>query len=91
MSAEMRLAEAITDGCIRDDHDHIGDYRREVLAEVAATPVIVRRVNTSIEPDREAGETEMVVCCIAEDGRPVALLLDDEARAKLLRLLGGAS
>lgn len=51
-------------------------------------PLIVRRFDTSIEPDRECGETEMVVCCIAEGGRPVALLLDDEARDKLAGLLG---
>ncbi|MFB6512893.1 hypothetical protein ACFCW4_02805 [Streptomyces virginiae] len=51
-------------------------------------PLIVRRFDTSIEPDRESGETEMVVCAIAEDGRPVALLLDDETRAKLAGLLG---
>ncbi|MGW1939011.1 hypothetical protein [Streptomyces goshikiensis] len=55
----------------------------------SATPLVVRRVDCSIEPDRESGETEMVVCCVAEDGRQVALLLDDESRAKLAGLLGG--
>ncbi|MGW2582980.1 hypothetical protein ACWCYZ_16865 [Streptomyces virginiae] len=53
-------------------------------------PLIVRRFDTSIEPDREAGETEMVVCAVAEDGRPVALLLDDNARAKLAGLIGAS-
>lgn len=88
MSAAEHLVEAIAFGCTRNDHDHIGDHRREVLA--AAEPLIVRRVDCSIEPDRESGETQMLVCCIAEDGRPVALLLDDEARAKLRGLLGPA-
>jgi hypothetical protein len=50
--------------------------------------LIVRRFDGSIEPDRFCGETEMVVCAVAEDGRPVALLLDDEARDKLAGLLG---
>lgn len=53
-----------------------------------AEPLIVRRFDTSIEPDRACGETEMVVCAVAEDGRPVALLLDDETRDKLAGLLG---
>ncbi|WP_328962928.1 hypothetical protein [Streptomyces virginiae] len=52
-------------------------------------PLIVRRFDCSIEPDRYCGETEMLVCTVAEDGRPVALLLDDETRAKLLGWLGG--
>ncbi|MFF4369677.1 hypothetical protein [Streptomyces sp. NPDC001594] len=52
-------------------------------------PLIVRRFDCSVEPDREAGEAELLVCCVAEDGRPVALLLDDEARGKLAGLLGG--
>lgn len=51
-------------------------------------PLIVRRVDCYIEPDRACGETELTVCCIAEDGSPVALLLDDAARAKLAGLLG---
>lgn len=51
-------------------------------------PLIVRRFDYSVEPDRDCGETEMLVCCVAEDGRPVALLLDDEARAKLGRWVG---
>ncbi|MFI8360772.1 hypothetical protein ACIGD1_11490 [Streptomyces sp. NPDC085612] len=34
MSAAEHLAEAIDVGCSRDDHDHVGDRRREVLAEV---------------------------------------------------------
>ncbi|MFG2978825.1 hypothetical protein ACGFYY_38290 [Streptomyces sp. NPDC048331] len=142
MSAAEHLAEAISVGCTRDDHDHVGDHRREVLNEAIQTansayeqqelgdarsdynegvfdavsalyrllnsasrvegkgtgttggeptpsdPLIVRRFDTSIEPDRFCGETEMVVYAVAEDGRPVALLLDDAARAKLASLIG---
>ncbi|MFD3802597.1 hypothetical protein ACFWTC_02985 [Streptomyces sp. NPDC058619] len=41
MSAAEHLAEAIDVGCSRDDHDHVGDHRHEVLAEAitAATAV----------------------------------------------------
>lgn len=86
MSAAEHLVEAIAFGCTNGDHDHVGDHRREVLA--AAEPLAVRRIDVSIEPDRESGDTELLVCCVAEDGRPVALLLDDEARTKLRALLG---
>lgn len=50
-------------------------------------PIVVRRVDTVIEPDRESGETETIVGCIAEDGRPVALVLDDVDRRKLVGAL----
>ncbi|OKK06443.1 hypothetical protein AMK26_10525 [Streptomyces sp. CB03234] len=56
-----------------------------------STPVVVRRVDCVLEPARGDGESETTVGCIAEDGRPVALLLDDATRAKLadwLRLAG---
>ncbi|MEV6569984.1 hypothetical protein [Streptomyces sp. NPDC051577] len=88
MSAAEHLAEAIDVGCTRDDHDHVADHRAEVLAEQASTPLVVRRVDCSIEPDLEDENPELLVCCIAEDGRPVALLLDMEARDKLAALLG---
>lgn len=91
MSAADNLYAELTRGVSHDQvRQHlIDDHRAEVLAEAAATPLIVRRVDCSVEPDRDSGETEMVVCCVAEDGRPVALLLDDETRAKLAGLLGG--
>lgn len=57
-------------------------------------PLIVRRIDMVVEPARFEGETETLVACIAEDGRPVALLLDDETRARLarnLRMDGGES
>lgn len=56
-----------------------------------SAPIIVRRIDCSVEPDRLCGETELLVCCVAEDESPVALLLDDEARARLISLLGGAA
>lgn len=64
------------------------EHRMEVLAEEARTPLVVRRFDSSLEPALEDERPELLVCCIAEDGRPVALLLDDEARAKLAGLLG---
>jgi len=36
MSAAEHLQEALDFGCTRDDHDHIGDHRIEVLLEAAA-------------------------------------------------------
>ncbi|MCY0960813.1 hypothetical protein [Streptomyces sp. H27-H5] len=50
-------------------------------------PVVVRRFDCSIEPALEDEHPELMVCCVAEDGRPVALLLDMEARDKLAGLL----
>ncbi|GGX02218.1 hypothetical protein [Streptomyces chryseus] len=32
-SAADHLNEAVTEGCTRDDHDHVGDHRAEVLHE----------------------------------------------------------
>lgn len=90
-TAIERLVAKVAFHSDRYENDFLAEldaYRAEVLAESASTPLIVRRFDVSIEPDREAGDTEMVVCCVAEDGRPVALLLDDEARIKLRGLLG---
>lgn len=86
MTAAEHLVEAIAFGCTNSDHDHVGDHRREILA--SAEPIVVRRFDVSIEPALEDENPELLVCCVAEDGRPVALLLDAEARAKLAGLLG---
>ena len=48
-----------------------------------AEPLVVRRVDMVLEPARFDGETETLVACVAETGRPVALLLDDAERARL--------
>ncbi|MFJ3834500.1 hypothetical protein ACIPY6_03165 [Streptomyces sp. NPDC090054] len=64
------------------------EHRAEVLAEEARTPLVVRRFDCSMEPALEDEIPELLVCGVAEDGRPVALLLDHEARAKLAGLLG---
>ncbi|MFD3802596.1 hypothetical protein ACFWTC_02980 [Streptomyces sp. NPDC058619] len=78
-------------GSLTELRAKLAAYRAEVLAEAASTPLEVRRIECSIEPDWDGDETELLVCCVAEDGRPVALLLDDEARAKLAGLLGSSS
>ncbi|MEU9000487.1 hypothetical protein [Streptomyces sp. NPDC048551] len=74
-----------------------GDFRDEGEAAgwtelsgplLPSEPLIVRRVDCSVEPALEDENPELLVCCVAEDGRPVALLLDDEARAKLAGLFG---
>lgn len=51
----------------------------------AAAPLVVRWDRTVIQPDSATGET--TVCCVAADGRPVALCLDDELREALGLLL----
>ncbi|AZM91470.1 hypothetical protein [Streptomyces sp. W1SF4] len=73
-----------------------GDYRDEVdgwteLSSplIPSEPLVVRRVDCAVEPALEDEDPELLVCCVAEDGRPVALLLDDETRAKLHGWLGG--
>lgn len=44
-------------------------------------PLIVRWDRTVIHPDSPAEDT--IVCCLTDDGQPVALLLDDELREAL--------
>ncbi|MCX5201088.1 hypothetical protein OG897_06375 [Streptomyces sp. NBC_00237] len=51
-----------------------------------ATPLIVSRFDTAMEPAPEENAV-LTIGCIAEDGTPVALLLDPEDRAKVGRWL----
>lgn len=44
-------------------------------------PLIVHWDRTVIHPDDPTEDT--VVCCLTEDGQPVALMLDDELREAL--------
>lgn len=54
MSAAEHLAEAIAVGCSRDDHDHVGDHRREVLeAAIAAVEDPTRRSSLGWESARD--------------------------------------
>ncbi|MFJ1865488.1 hypothetical protein ACIOD1_12735 [Streptomyces sp. NPDC088097] len=90
-TARERLVAKVAFHSDRYEKDFLAEldaYRAEVLAEKAATPLIVRRFDCSVEPALEDENLELLVCCVAEDERPVALLLDDEARAKLAGLLG---
>ncbi|MFJ5804816.1 hypothetical protein [Streptomyces sp. NPDC093093] len=90
-TARERLIAKVAFGSDRYEADFLAEldaYRAEVLAEAASTPLVVRRFDCSIEPALEDEHPELLVCCVAEDGRPVALLLDDAARAKLRQLLG---
>lgn len=52
-------------------------------------PLIVSRYDTAVEPAREE-EPILTVGAIAEDGRPVALLFDEETRAKVAGWLAPA-
>lgn len=49
-------------------------------------PLIVSRFDIAMEPAPEE-DPVLTIGCIAEDGTPVALLLDEEARAKVGRWL----
>lgn len=62
-------------------------YRDEVLAQ-QPEPLMVSRFDTAIEPSLEE-EPVLTIEAIAEDGRPVALLLNEETRAKVAGWLGG--
>ncbi|MFD7980276.1 hypothetical protein [Streptomyces sp. NPDC059071] len=44
-------------------------------------PLVVRWDRTVIPPDDPREDT--IVCCLTDDGRPVALVLDDEQRERL--------
>ncbi|MFE2967501.1 hypothetical protein ACFXKC_28285 [Streptomyces sp. NPDC059340] len=57
-------------------------YRDEVLAKDKATPLAVSRFDVAMEPALEE-EPVFTIGAIAEDGRPVALLLDVEDRRKV--------
>lgn len=43
MSAAEHLDEAIDVGCSRDDHDHVGDHRAEVMQEAARIALSLRQ------------------------------------------------
>ncbi|MCY0917036.1 hypothetical protein OS965_02445 [Streptomyces sp. H27-G5] len=73
------------------DEGEFGGWTELAAPLIDVDPLEVRRFDCSIEPAIEDETPELLVCCTAEDGRPVALLLDDAARAKLVSLLGGAS
>ena len=69
--------------------------RDELAEQVAAhgpfpmptgDPLIVSRFDTAIEPAPEE-EPVLIVGAVADDGRPVALLLNLEARSKVARWL----
>ncbi|MCM2394368.1 hypothetical protein NBG84_39915, partial [Streptomyces sp. CWNU-1] len=66
------------------DKAHRGAVR--VFLEAGPEPLIVDRFDTATEPAPEE-EQLLTIGCIAEDGRPVALLLDPENRAKVGRWL----
>ncbi|MDX2749620.1 hypothetical protein PV413_03360 [Streptomyces scabiei] len=51
-------------------------------AQAAPVPLVVSRYDTAIEPAPEE-DPVLTVGAIAEDGRPVALLFDEETRAKV--------
>ncbi|MGW9249710.1 hypothetical protein [Streptomyces badius] len=56
------------------------------LREEQADPLIVSRFDTSIEPAPEE-DPVLIVGAVADNGRPVALLLDLENRSKVARWL----
>ncbi|WP_431781779.1 hypothetical protein [Streptomyces chumphonensis] len=72
----------------RDDllvEDARAEMRRE--PQLAPVPLVVSRFDAVMEPAPEEPPV-LTIGAVAEDGRPVALLLDPEARAKVARWLG---
>lgn len=57
------------------------------LADQPTVPLVVSRFDTAMEPAPEE-EQIFVIGAVAEDGRPVALLLDVEDRRKVAGWLG---
>ena len=55
--------------------------------EETPLPLVVSRFDIAMEPAPEE-EPVLTIGCIAEDGRPVALLLDPETRQKVGRWIG---
>lgn len=51
------------------------------MSSTADIPLVIRWDRLVIHPDSPAEDT--VVCCLAEDGTPVALMLDNELREAL--------
>lgn len=70
----FRMADKISRGAIRPPLSKDAD------------PLVVSRFDVAIEPAPEE-EQILTVGCIAEDGRPVALLLNAETRAKVAEWL----
>lgn len=62
--------------------DAVAALNRLTGAEAEATPLVVSRFDTAMEPAPEE-EQVFIVGAIAEDGRPVALCFDREDRRKV--------
>ncbi|WP_328902329.1 hypothetical protein OHR86_22580 [Streptomyces sp. NBC_00441] len=61
-------------------------YNRSVMVAVGAEPLVVSRFDVAMEPAPEEPKV-LMIGCVAVDGRPVALALDAEARAKVAEWL----
>ncbi|MEU5976300.1 hypothetical protein [Streptomyces sp. NPDC047315] len=69
------MASKISRGAVRDNN---------TATLPSDEPLIVDRFDTAIEPAPE-DDPLLTICAIAAGGRPVALLLDEETRAKVAR------
>lgn len=54
----------------------------ELLREARSEPLVARWDRTVIHP-ASPGDEETIVCCLTDDGQPIALILDDEYREAL--------
>ncbi|MEU1494330.1 hypothetical protein ABZ456_29265 [Streptomyces sp. NPDC005776] len=81
MSARADLMRLLTAFTSIDRARRLVDlHHAEVLA--TADPIVVSRFDVAMEPAPE-DEQVLTVGCIAADGRPVALVLDPETRARV--------
>jgi hypothetical protein len=68
VNAAEHLAEAIDVGCTRDDHDHIGDHRLEVIAERDAQIIawLEKKAGEEGGSNKERRARAAAIACMAD-------------------------
>ncbi|MVO84133.1 hypothetical protein GPA10_04950 [Streptomyces sp. p1417] len=82
LAAEVETLRARVEELVRQRDDLLVEDALAERAREGEEPLVVSRFDTAIEPAPEE-EPVLTIGAIAEDGRPVALLLDVETRAKV--------
>lgn len=89
MSAADHLREAIDFGCTRDDHDHVGSHRAEVLEEVAVwLGKKAREYRSTNSRETQAEVLERMADKIRRGAVRPAVRESDPARHVARRMLG---
>ncbi|KUF18414.1 hypothetical protein [Streptomyces silvensis] len=82
LAAEVETLRARVEELVRQRDDLLVEDALAERAREGEEPLVVSRFDTAIEPAPEE-EPVLTIGAIAEEGRPVALLLDVESRAKV--------